>query len=55
MVMVTRTQNDIPYKFTIKVVAFDSLSVINLMYFFLFLKNYSLALVIVKMETSCWF
>lgn len=50
-----RIQNYIAYKFIIKVVVFDSLSTINLMYFFLFIKNYSSALFIVKMKTSSWF
>lgn len=55
MVVVTRIQNDIPYKFVIKVVVFYSLSTINLMYFSLFIKNYSPALITVKMKTSSWF
>ena len=48
-------ENDIPYKFVIKVVVFYSLSTINLMYFSLFIKNYSPALITVKMKTSSWF
>lgn len=53
MVMI-RIQNYIAYKFIIKVVVFDSLSTINLMYFFVYKKLF-LCSFIVKMKSSSWF